>query len=36
MPGAGHMAKLERNAVVTAAIRRLADRAMERATAATG
>jgi pimeloyl-ACP methyl ester carboxylesterase len=35
IPGAGHMAKIDRHVVVNAALRRLADRAMDRAASAT-
>jgi pimeloyl-ACP methyl ester carboxylesterase len=36
MPGAGHMAKLDRHEVVNAALRRLAERALERVNIPTG
>jgi pimeloyl-ACP methyl ester carboxylesterase len=36
MPGAGHMAKLDRHEVVNAALRRLVERAMERVNSPTG
>ncbi len=36
IPGAGHMAKIDRHVVVNAGLRRLADRAMDRVASATG